>query len=40
MSILTVRAFITVVLEVLASAIRQENEIKETQIGKKEIKLS
>ena len=31
---------VNVVLEVLATAIRQEKEIKGTQIGKEEVKLS
>ena len=34
------RALVNIVLEVLATAIRQEKEIKGIQIGKEEIKLS
>ena len=36
----SLQLFFNIVLEVLATAIREEKEIKEIQIGKEEIKLS
>ena len=36
----TLTTVVQIVLEVLASAIRQQKEIKDTQIGKEEVKLS
>ena len=36
----TLTTFLNIVLEVLATAIREEKEIKGIQIGKEEVKLS